>query len=258
MSTTRKAWINGIYLIATLAINALGAFGFINGLSQKEISDRYSTLITPGPATFSIWSVIYSLLIISIIAMIIKKDDAYYQKAAAQITSLFRISCLLNMAWIIAFSYLQIELSVLFIFGFVITLSLICLKLLQLQQGKRWLLPLTFGIYTGWLFIATVVNIAAALVKLNWNGFGIAENTWAVITLAVAVVLVILVLSKIKNAAFTLPIAWAYFGIYLSLKSQSMFAGQSALQITALAGSIVLLAAFMFQLYKNHFSLLKN
>ena len=166
----------------------------------------YVTLITPSPATFSIWSVIYSLLLISVIVMIVKKDDLYYNSAIDQITVLFRISCIINIAWIIAFSYVQIELSVLFILGFVITLSLICQKLLKIKDGTRWLLPLSFGIYTGWLFIATVVNIAAALVKLNWNGFGIADDIWAIIILIIAILLVVVVLLKNRNAAFPLSV----------------------------------------------------
>ena len=127
---------------------------------------------------------------------------------------LFWISCFLNIAWIVTFSLVLVELSVIFILGFVITLALINRKLLQVQQGKRWLLPLSFALYNGWLTIATVVNIAAALVKLQWNGFGIAADTWAVIILIVAVLLAFLILLKIRNAAYPLPVAWAYLGIY--------------------------------------------
>lgn len=56
METSKKAWINGLFLAVTLIINTLGALGLINGLSQKEISDMFVTLITPSPSTFSIWS----------------------------------------------------------------------------------------------------------------------------------------------------------------------------------------------------------
>ncbi len=76
MERAKKAWVNGLLLAVTLVINTLGAIGFINGLSQKEISDRYLTLITPSPATFSIWSVIYSCDHFSLV-MIIKKVDSY-------------------------------------------------------------------------------------------------------------------------------------------------------------------------------------
>jgi len=50
MDTAKKTWLNGLFLIATLAVNALGATGVINGLSQKEISDRFVTLLLiPAP-----------------------------------------------------------------------------------------------------------------------------------------------------------------------------------------------------------------
>lgn len=257
MERIKKAWINGLFFVVTLAVNTLGAIGVINGLSQKQISDMYLTLITPSPATFSIWSVIYTLLLISLIVMIVRKNDSYYDRAVDQISSLFRISCVLNIAWIVSFSYVLVELSLLFILGFVITLTLICQKLLTIQDKKRWLLPLTFGLYTGWLVIATVVNTAAALVKLKWNGFGLANDVWGIIILIVAVFLVIFVLSKIRNAAFPLPVAWAYFGIYQFLKAPEGFKGEfGLLQSVALAGMAVLIVVAAIQLYRNHFSLL--
>lgn len=257
MDRTKKAWINGGFLIITLIVNALGAFGIINGLSQKEVSDRYITLITPSPSTFSIWSVIYTLLIISMVMMIVRKKDSYYQNAIDEISILFRVSCILNIVWIILFSYLQIGLSSLFILGFVITLALICLKLKKIQTRRRFLLPLTFGLYTGWLMIATVVNVAAALVKLEWGGFGIGHETWAVIILIVSVLLVYLVLHSNRNAVFPLPVAWAYLGIYQFLKAPEGFAGQyGILQVVALAGMAVLIGMAAIMLYLNHFQLI--
>lgn len=71
-----------------------------------------------------------------------------------------------------------------------------------MQTSRRWLLPLTFGLYTGWLMIATVVNIASALVKLEWGRFGVPEDIWAMIVLAVSVGLVILVLLRFKMQHF--------------------------------------------------------
>ena len=257
MDRTKKAWINGLFFAVTLTINALGAFGLINGLSQKEISDMYLTLITPSPSTFSIWSVIYSLLMISVIFMIARKGDSYYKNAIEQISTLFRISCIMNIAWIISFSYVQIELSLLFILGFLITLTMICQKLLTIQDGKRWLLPMTFGIYTGWLIIATVVNIAAALVKLKWNGFGLANDIWAIIILIIAVLLIILVNFRIQSAAFPLPVAWAYYGIYQFLNAPEGFKGEfGLLQTIAIAGMVTLIGVAAIQLYRNSFSLL--
>jgi benzodiazapine receptor len=253
MDNTKKAWINGFFLVVTLVINILGSFGVINGLSQKEVSDMFPTLITPSHFTFSIWSVIYFLLILSIILMITKKRDSYYQQAVSRIDVLFPISCVFNIAWVIAFCYIQIELSVFFILGLAITLVLICKQLLHIQEGGRWLLPLSFGLYAGWLFIATVVNIFAALVKNNWQGFGLASEMWAAIILIAVVLLVMGLQLQMYNAVFPLPIAWAYFGIYRFLKSPEGFGGQyGLLQVISLVGMVIFIGIAAIQLYKNH------
>jgi hypothetical protein len=257
MDRTKKARINLILLVITLIINTLGAIGFIAGNSQKEVSDMYSTLITPAPATFSIWSVIYLLLIISVIVMMVKKKDPYYQKAVDEVSLLFWISCIMNIAWIICFSFLLIGISLIFIFAFVITLSLILQKLLKIHTGKRFLLPLTFGIYTGWLFIATVVNAAAWLVKLQWNGFGIPDVIWAIVILIIAVLLIFLVQKRNRNAVFPLPVAWAYLGIYQSLRALEV-GGDVIVQIVALAGMVVLIGLAAIQFYLNKFAILPD
>ncbi len=257
MYHVKKAWISLGFLAVTLIVNTLGALGYINGLSQKEISDRYITLITPGPSTFSIWGIIYALLILSVIVMLSKKDDSYVQKVVNEISLLFWISCLMNIAWIVSFSYVQLEVSVLFITGLAISLSLICMKLLRLQETKRTLFPLTFGFYTGWLFIATVVNIAATLVKIKWDGFGLAQDVWAIIMLIVAGTLVILVQLINKNAAFGLPVAWAFFGIYQFLSSPLGFNNEfRLLQVIALVGMTVLIGASAIQFYRNGFGII--
>ncbi|NLB61599.1 MAG: tryptophan-rich sensory protein [Clostridiales bacterium] len=257
MNTTKKAWIIALLLVLTIAVNTLGAIGIINGLSQKEVSDMYPTLITPSPFTFSIWSVIYALLIVSVIMMIIKQKDSYYESAINEIFTLFWISCLLNIAWIIVFSYLLIEVSALLILLFAITLAMICTKLLKIHQHKRWLLPVSFGLYAGWLIIASVVNIASMLVKLQWNGFGIPAETWGVIVLIAAIILVALVIIKIRNAVLTLPIAWAFFGIFQNLKSPNGYNGAyGLLQTIAIIGAIILVILAVIQFIINRYAVL--
>lgn len=257
MKTAKKAWINAILLAVTLVVNALGALGIFNGTSQGEVAKMYPTLITPSPFTFSIWSVIYALLIISVIVMIIKQNDPYYESAINEISTLFWISCLLNCAWIIVFSYLLIEVSVLLIFSLAITLAIICTKLLEIHQHKRWLLPVSFGLYAGWLLIATVVNIATMLVKWEWNGFGLSAQTWAVIVLIASILLAAFVIIKIRNAVFPLPIAWAYFGIFLNLKSPNGYNGEyGLLQNIAIIGAIILVIFAVIQFIINRYAVL--
>lgn len=260
MKEKKKVIINVILLVLTLLVNGLGAFGFINGYTQKEVSDMYLTLITPSPMTFSIWSIIYGLLIISSIIMIIKSKDEYYKLAINEISTLFRLSSLFNILWIVSFSYLKLEISVLFIFLLLISLTLILERLLSINSKKPkgdFILSITFGMYAGWLFIATVVNISATLVKLNWDRFGLAEELLTNIILIVAIVLIFLVNLKNKNAAFPIPVAWAYYGINNFLKSPEGFAGMYPLiEKVSMMGVILLVVLSLYRYYINNYKII--
>lgn len=251
----KKVGINALFLTLTLIVNALGGFGFINDTTQSDVSNEYFTLITPSSTTFSIWSLIYGLLIVSLLVMYFKRDEEYYQQVINKITPFFILSCILNMTWIVLFSFVLVELSTLFILGYAIVLALICQQLMRIHENNRWLLPLTFGLYTGWLMIATVVNIATSLVKIEWNGFGISDNIWAIIILIVSVGLVIGVSLSVKNAALPLSVAWAYFGIYQKLANE--YANDySFLKLVAIIGVVVLIGYAGIQFYKNKYQVL--
>jgi hypothetical protein len=191
--------------------------------------------------------------------MIVRKNDLYYQNALEEISVLFWISSVFNIVWIVLFSFELIVLSSLFIFAFLINLSLIGIKLRKIHQKGRVLLPITFGLYTGWLMIATVVNIAASLVKIEWNGFGIEHEILAAVTLFIAILLVYLVQRNNKNAIFPLPIAWAYFGIYQFLISPEGFNDvYNLLEMTCIIGLGILLVLSGAQFYSNKFEVITN
>jgi len=257
MNRLTKSWIGMILLIGTLVVNSFGAFGVFNGMSQKAISDMNRTLITPAASTFSIWSVIYTLLIAAAVVMIVKNKDTYYGQAIDGISMLFWLSSGLNMLWIVIFSFNLIGVSALVILAFAITLTLLILQLKKIQTGNQWLLPAAFGMYTGWLLIATVVNISSWLVSIDWQGFGIAPDVWGIIILIVAVVVTVVVTLITKNAILPVPVAWGYFGIYQSLNAADGIDGAyPALAMTALVGIGLLLVMTGIQFYLNHWRLM--
>lgn len=255
MDTKKKIGLNAIFFILTLVVNTLGGLGIINDMSQSDVSDKYFTLITPAGFTFSIWSVIYGLIAASLVVLYLRRETSYYQRALDKITPLFILTSVLNMAWIVLFSYELVELSTLFIFAYTIVLALICKQLLAINDRKHFLLPLTFGLNTGWLMIATVVNVASSLVKLEWNGFGLSDDLWGMIILIVAILIVIFVTTQTQNAAIPLPIAWAYFGIHQSLATEHP-GDYGILQLIAIIGLVVLIGVAAIQLYKNEYFIL--
>ena len=257
MKTQSKSWINlGLYLL-TLVINTLGATGLINGMSQKAVSDAYPTLITPSPSTFAIWGVIYVLLLISLVLMIVMNKQERTIKLIDKISLPFWVSCVANILWIITFSYEWIGISMLLILVFVISLAVLNGRLTTPDGLAQKVNALAFGIYNGWLIIATVVNVSAYLVKLQWNGFGLSADVWTLIILIVALLLTGLIELRLRNAALTLPLAWAYYGIWQQHQAQGVFAGQypAIVAATIIIGILyILMAGFIF--VKNGYCLL--
>lgn len=214
MKTTTKAWINMIVFVIVLAINYISSVGLINNIDQKEMSDKYLTPITPAPFTFSIWGVIYTLIFVSLILMILNRNKENYRAIIDKVSPLFWLSSLFNIGWVVIFLYDKILLSTLFIAALTVTLVMINRIIGQNNNNRKNSLALSFGLYNGWLLIATMVNLAAYLVNIDWNRWGLSKEMWGIILLSLAFILAVLMMAWLRNAAFTLPAAWACFGIY--------------------------------------------
>lgn len=140
-----------------------------------------------------------------------------------------------------------------------ITLTFIVKQIGIIQTKQHWLLPAAFGMYSGWLFIATMINTAVWLVKIKWDGFGIAPELWSVIILIVAVGLTEIVVTYTKNVIFSIPIAMGYFGIYQFLMAPQGFHGQyTLLPIVALLGIVFLIGLAGIQFYRNYYRLMPD
>jgi hypothetical protein len=61
--------------------------------------------------------------------------------------------------------------------------------------------------------VATVANISALLVNLQWNAWGIAPENWAVMMIAIAIILAFCFSFFYDSIAAPLVIAWALWGI---------------------------------------------
>jgi hypothetical protein len=234
MTTKKKAILNVGLLLLTFLVNFLGASGFINGMSQADVSDKYHTLITPAGFTFSIWGLIYTLILVSVLWMVKNSERRSTKRLIESISPLFWFSLVSNMLWIVTFSFELIGLSTIFIFIYLLALLGILFKLKNLTVDGRWFFGISFGLNTGWLLIASMVNVAAFLVKMDWSGFGIGADVWAGLAIILSVVLAYILHQLTKNAVISLPISWAFFGIWQALGQQGDFLSLEILSILAI------------------------
>ena len=260
-NTLKKAKIftilNLVFYFLTLGVNYLGSSGFFNNNTQEDVSNQYMTLISPAPFTFSIWGVIYTLLLITLIYLFVKRKDKGLSKLVLLISPLFIASSLFNMGWMIAFSYEWLGVSSLLILGMLFSLLIIVERIYKNRfDFPSALAGLSFTFYASWVFIATIVNISVFLVQLEGNGFGISDSIWTMIILGIAIAFVLFYLSIYKNAAFPIPIAWAFFGIYSAYANGVLDPAMStAIQGILVAGIVILLIAVVWTFMKNGKSL---
>ncbi|MFW5749371.1 MAG: hypothetical protein ACOCWP_01260 [Halanaerobium sp.] len=204
---------NLIFLLLTIFVNFLANYLPINGLSSGEVSDLYKNPFTPAGFTFSIWGVIYTLLIIFIIYQFVgsAKINRKFSTGPYFITA-----SLANMSWIYLWHYRQIPLSMLVILILPVSLFQIFKRLEQYDDYSltEYIgLKLPFSIYTAWVTVASIANFMALLVYFRNDWPANFLNIAAVIGILIGLFIAVKILEIYKNIPFSLVVVWALIGI---------------------------------------------
>ena len=162
----------------------------LNGKTTGQLSDAYPNLFTPAGVTFSIWGFIYILLLIFCVIQF----TTSYQAAISRIGWLFGFTCVFNALWIVAWHYERLPLSLILMLGLLVSLIWINVFIRGLPDA---FIKAGFGVYLGWICIATIANVSALLVNYGWGGFGISEQTWTIIMILVGAVIVSLTIWRL-------------------------------------------------------------
>jgi translocator protein len=229
--------------IVVVIVNGLaGSTSIIGGRNTAQVSNAYPTLITPAGYVFSIWGIIYILLGVFVVyqALPSQRDKGFQSK----IGWLFVLSCIANVAWLFLWQFELLPASVFVMF--LLLASLISIYL-RVGIGKRNAPPreklavhVPFSVYLGWITIASIANVAATLVSLNWDGFGLSAQTWATVIVILVLIITALVIATRRDIAYTLVIIWALVGIGINQSSnQAVF---FLTEISALIVAILLAA----------------
>lgn len=247
--------VNLVGFLGTVVVNVLATTLPLNNKTTVELSDQYPNLFVPAGLTFSIWGLIYILLgIFAIYSLVIaiKKDatGSFINK----IGILFFLSCIANMGWIFAWHFEIVPLSLVIM---VLLLGFLLAIYMRLGIGKRgppkeeqYLVHLPFSVYLGWITIATIANVTALLVDVNWNGFGLSEQFWAVVVIVVGIAIALSVLVRRQDIYYSLVVDWALIGILIKRLASSVPA-QSVIIITII-GLVLISVGVVTQLARKN------
>lgn len=240
--------VNLIAFAGVLVVNYLANALPLNGKNTGELSDLYPNLFTPAGFTFAIWGLIYLWLLAWVsaqfVALFNAKLRARIEPGVQKAGYWFAATCVLNMAWIFAWHWQQVLLSV----GIMVLLLIALWQLntraevgfYKVDPLGKWLAHAPFGIYQGWITIALIANVTALLVSIGWQGAGLSESTWAVIMIIVGTLLTNTIVRSYNNVFHGLAVAWALFGIFSKQKGAAE-AAMLPVSTVALAGMVLIL-----------------
>lgn len=234
-------------VLATITINGLANALPLNGQNTGEISDRFQVYFVPAGYVFSIWGVIYLGLILYGIYQALPSQRDNPRLASTDL--LFLLSCVANIAWLFLWHYNQFPLTLLAMLVLLGSLILIYLRLgigiVQVPAAERWQVHVPFSIYLGWVTVATIANVTSLLDYLNWSGWGISDQAWAVIMLAAGTIIASLVALRRGDVAYMLVIIWAFIGIAVKHAGTPLVAG--AAWVATIVAAIMLVVGVVLR-----------
>ena len=205
-----------------IAANMLGEAPLrFGGVTAGDISNEVFAWFAPAGYVFAIWSLIYIGLIIWIIRLI---RDNYRARSRASVICLsvskplfFAISCVLNIAWL-AFWHLRVfPATIPIIIALLVVVAI--LYFLTWQRSKSPIDRVPLAIYTSWLVIATIANIAHVATRETTSDAGLIPVI-STLVLLIALVVATYVVRRIFNEyASGLVVAWAGIGIGVRIVS---------------------------------------
>lgn len=207
------------FFVIMILINVLANTLPIGGITTGAVSDKYPNLFQPTGATFSIWGIIYLLLGIFLVSQItsLSSISAINSSILIKLNYLFALTSIINVLWLFAWHYDRIGLSVIFMIVLLVLLAVIALNL----KDTGRLSQASFGIYFGWITVATIANITIWLVKIGVPNQESASVILTSIILFIGVLICAFVLFKTQNVFYAIVILWAYAGILMRHLSEN-------------------------------------
>jgi hypothetical protein len=254
-----------VAFVVSIIVNGLAAAG-VFGKGIGQISDENPTFVTPDGITFSVWGLIYTLLLIFVSAQFCPSEsaDALLSKQSPttglDVRQRLTIAFILNAVWLPVYvnEYFWVALLIIVLYLVALVSVYEDVNTIATQDFFEWLAyaaPISTN--ASWVTVATFANLFTSLGSAGWKDTqcdpefsnGVAGSVPAAMAVGVLVTLIAIwsVVSK-RSVMWSLVAGWALLGIYRmqTIEDPESFPVKcmnSALGYTALACGIVSLIA---------------
>ncbi len=120
----------------------------------------------------------------------------------------------------------------------------------EATRAERYFLHVPFSVYLGWITIATIANVTALLVDINWSRWGLGEQFWAVAVIIVGIAITLSVLLTRKDIYYSLVVDWALLGILLKRLADTA-ADDQGVVVATIVGMVLITGGVIAQLIRK-------
>lgn len=262
------AVVTVLSFIVMVGLNGLANALPLNGVTTGVLSDEIPNLFVPAGLTFAVWGLIYALLLGYAAAVL---SAAFGKEASPRWAAadgwIFSANAILNAAWIVAWHWRLVGLSLAIMLGVLGTLIVLMERIHRADmvrpvagsnglraprigraELREFFLRVPILVYLGWICVATIANVTAFLVTAGWDGFGLSPSSWTVAMIAAGALVGLLLVLRRGAVPSALVVVWAYAGIVLKRAATDPEATMAIIVAAALAAGLVALVALGYGL----------
>ncbi len=187
----RRRWTVTACLVVCVVGSMIGV-GVFGGPGIAEAANGAfapdASLLAPASRAFSIWSVIYLGLVLYTVHQWLPSQRT--SKRHRQIGWLAAASMILNCVWILSAQAGWVGFTVFVMAALLGVLVVILSRMNRYPSFSRlqtWAVDVPFGLYLGWIIVASAGNVASWLATTEWDLFGWGATVWSIIALGVLI-----------------------------------------------------------------------
>lgn len=217
------------------------------------ISDRYPTYVVPAGYAFSIWSLIFALSIAYAVWQMLpaQRENPLLRRVGWLTAAAFAGSTLWQFAFPAGMYAVSVVLIVITLVSLATAVGRMAGWRTPFTGAERWLVWIACGVYLGWITVATVANVAQALVAASVTELGLGAEAWGMVMLIAAALIASAVTLATRNAAYPLAVIWALVAAFVARRAPPVVTRSDTVAYVALGAAAVVGVALLVAVMRS-------
>lgn len=206
-------WAASAAIVGNIALNYVSQRYPFNGQTNGQVSYKYPTPLTPAGYAFSIWGLIFLSLVLYAVWQLLPAQRRNPMPDA--VARPLVVANGLTGAWLVVFAYELLVPSAVVMLLILASLAVVYGRARYfVRRGEApWYSSVPFGLYLGWISVATVVNTTVAL-GTQWHPAPERSIEIALLLLGFIAGLALNVTKQFRELAYPAAVAWGLLGIW--------------------------------------------